>query len=77
MSMPLPTPGAHDSEAVALIGSAFDNALDVVTARGLIADPTGLSKTMSRRIMSAVLIGVREVDRLTLLALDAVGHQGA
>jgi hypothetical protein len=77
MSMPLTTPGAHDPEALALIGRAFDSAWDEVASRSVIADPVGLSKTMSRRIMCAVLVGVRDVDRLTLLALDAVDHQTA
>ena len=77
MSMPLATPGVHDPEALVLIGRAFDNAWDEVASRSLIADPTGLSKTMSRRIMCAVLVGVRDVDRLTLLALDAVDHRAA
>jgi len=76
MSVQLTTPGAHDPEALILIGRAFDDAWEKVAARSA-ADPTTLSKTISRRIMSAVLVGVRDVDRLTLLALDAVDHQGA
>jgi hypothetical protein len=76
MSVPLTTPGAHDPEALTLVGKAFDNAWDKLTSRGLVANPAGVRTIMSRRIMGAVLIGVRDVDRLTLLALDAVDQNG-
>ena len=76
MSVPMATPGAFDPEALMLISRAFDNAWEKVAARST-ADPITLSKTMSRRIMSAVLVGVRDVDRLTQLALDAVDHHRA
>ena len=76
MSVPLTTPGAHDPEALTLVGKAFDNAWGKLASRGLVANPMGLSTTISRRITAAVLIGVRDVDRLTLLALDAVAQSG-
>ena len=63
---------AHDPEALTLVGKAFDNAWGKLASRGLVANPMGLRTTISRRTMAAVLIGVRDVDRLTLLALDAV-----
>ncbi len=75
MSVPMATPGYHDPEGLRLIGKAFGKAWNELTSRGLPRDPMGLSKLMSRRIMGAVLIGVRDVDRLTLLALDAVQPQ--
>ena len=76
MSVPLTTPGAHDPEALTLVGKAFDNAWDQLASRGLVGNPVGLRTMMSRRILGAVLIGVRDVDRLTLLALDAVDQNG-
>ena len=77
MSTPMTTPGAYDPETLTLIGLVFDSAWNELTSKGLAADPVGLSKTVSRRIMGAVLVGVRDVDRLTQLALDAVDHHRA
>lgn len=54
MSMPLTTPGAHDPDALVLIGRAFDNAWDEVASRSVIANPIGLSKTINRRKLCAV-----------------------
>ena len=76
MSVLLTTPSIHDPQTLTLIGMAFDNAWGQLASRRLPADPLGISKTISRRIMAAVLIGVRDVDRLTLLAIDAVDQNG-
>ena len=76
MSVPLTTPGAYDPEALTLVGKAFDNAWDQLASRGPVGNPVGLRTMMSRRIMGAVLIGVRDVNRLTLLALDAIDQNG-
>ena len=76
MSVPMPTPGYHDPDTLRLIDQAFDKAWGELTSRGLARDTIGLSKLMSRRIMGAVLVGVRDLDRLTLLALDAVDQNG-
>jgi hypothetical protein len=62
----------RDAEALGLMGLSFEKAWQEVVARNIPGDPTALRNMMASRIKSAVLIGVRDVDRLAMLAIDTV-----
>ena len=65
----------HDSETLNLMGLSLEKAWQEVAAKNFHGNPIALQNAMARRIKSAVLIGVRDIDRLALLAIDAVEQQ--
>ena len=73
--MSLPS-GSHDPENLVLLTQAFNAALQEILAGApgcLDADSSITRRLMALRIMAAVNEGERDLEKLKLLALQAVG----
>lgn len=63
--------GTYEPEVVALMGAAYDDALQQAESRGVSLTPASRS-IMASRILVLVEQGERDMSRLTALALNAL-----
>jgi hypothetical protein len=61
-----------DAETLSLMRVSFEKAWQEIVARNIAENANALRNAIALRIKSAVLLGVRDADRLVALALDAV-----
>jgi len=68
-------PQSFDPETVALMGRVCDDAwkeAQVWLSLAPLRDPSGLRETLASRVIAAVAHGIRDPQRLRLIALEAL-----
>jgi hypothetical protein len=68
-------PQSFDPDTVAMMGRVCDDAWNEASrwlSLAPMGDPSGLRETLALRVMAAVAHGVRDPQRLRLIALEAL-----